>query len=381
MNFKIILLTFFTLFLSHKNVAQSVPAYSHIVVVIGENTKASSVLGNSSAPYINSLANGGAKFTNSFAVFHPSQPNYISLFSGSNQGISNDNLITTKFTTANLGNELISAGKTFITYSEDLPSIGFDGKTSAKYARKHNASANWMGTGVNQIPATANQPFTAFPSNFNNLPTVSFVIPNLCNDGHDICAPTSNKTLQYDLWIKNNLNTYKLWCVNNNSLLIVTYDEDDSATTANKIATVFYGAKVAVGTYNQTINHYTVLRTIEEATRLTSHAGAAANATAINYCWQAGSVLKQISGTKFEDKSINNDENISIFPNPIEGDVLNVSGLDKYLEYEIINLQGKILLNGKIYSESIFVGELKKGIYLIRFLNSDKIFTKRFIKN
>ena len=135
MKIKITFLILFTLFLSQKNSAQSVPAYSHIVVVIGENTKASSVLGNSSAPYINSLANAGAKFTNSFAVFHPSQPNYIALFSGGNQGITNDNLVTTKFTTANLGKELISAGKTFITYSEDLPSVGFDGKTSGKYGR------------------------------------------------------------------------------------------------------------------------------------------------------------------------------------------------------------------------------------------------------
>lgn len=385
MNSKINLLgIFIALFFQNFSFAQinTVPAYSHIVVVIGENTKASAVLGSSSAPYINTLANAGAKFTNSFGVFHPSQPNYIALFSGSNQGITNDNLITTKFSTANLGRELIDAGKTFTTFSEDLPSVGFDGKTSGKYARKHNPSANWMGTGTNKIPATTNQPFTAFPTNFNNLPSVSFVVPNLCNDGHDTCAPTSNRTLQYDLWIQNNLNAYKLWCINNNSLLIVTYDEDDSATTANKIATVFYGAKVAVGTYSQTINHYTVLRTIEEANRLKTHAGAAATATAISYCWQPGSVLRKTTDTKLEEKDVlNNDENVSIFPNPVSGENLNVLGLQKGLDYEIVNSQGQSLVNGKIENETIYVGVLQKGIYLIRFLNADKIVTKRFMKN
>jgi hypothetical protein len=62
--------------------ANAVPLFSHIVVVIGENTSAGSVFGSSSAPYINALANAGAKFTNSFALTHPSQPNYLQLYSG-----------------------------------------------------------------------------------------------------------------------------------------------------------------------------------------------------------------------------------------------------------------------------------------------------------
>jgi hypothetical protein len=85
-------------------------------------------------------------------------------------------------------------------------------------------------------------------------------------------APLNNSVLQFDRWIQNNLDGYKQWCINNNSLLIVTYDEDDFSST-NKIATVFYGAHVAPATYAQTINHYNVLRTIEDANGLTTHAG------------------------------------------------------------------------------------------------------------
>ena len=62
-------------------VATSVPAYSHVVVVTFENHAYSQISGSSSAPYFNSLASQGAKFTNSFAITHPSQPNYLALFS------------------------------------------------------------------------------------------------------------------------------------------------------------------------------------------------------------------------------------------------------------------------------------------------------------
>src|SRR6266540_4538591 len=62
--------------------ASSVPLFDHIVLVMFENKKYSSINGSSSAPYFNSLAAQGAKFTNSFAITHPSQPNYVALLSG-----------------------------------------------------------------------------------------------------------------------------------------------------------------------------------------------------------------------------------------------------------------------------------------------------------
>ncbi|HNP98419.1 MAG TPA: fibronectin type III domain-containing protein, partial [Bacteroidia bacterium] len=138
-------------FTTNGTAGTTVPGFAHIVVVIGENTNASSVNGSSAAPYINSLANAGAKFSNSYAITHPSQPNYLQLFSGSNQGVTNDNTPAAHFTTPNLARELVNAGKTFINYSEGLPSVGYDGSSSGLYVRKHNAVANWMGTGTNQV--------------------------------------------------------------------------------------------------------------------------------------------------------------------------------------------------------------------------------------
>ena len=116
--------------------AASVPRPDHVVIVMFENTSAGSIIGNPSAPYFNQLAGSGANFTNSFAIEHPSQPNYLDLFSGSNQGVTDDSCPHT-FSTTNEGAQLIAKGLTFTGYSESLPSAGSTVCTSGTsgYAR------------------------------------------------------------------------------------------------------------------------------------------------------------------------------------------------------------------------------------------------------
>src|SRR5678816_1366326 len=70
--------------------ANGVPMPDHVVVAIFENHAYSQVIGNSTAPYINSLAASGANMTFSHGVTHPSEPNYAAFWSGSIQGISGD---------------------------------------------------------------------------------------------------------------------------------------------------------------------------------------------------------------------------------------------------------------------------------------------------
>jgi len=263
----------------------SVPLFNKIVVVIGENMRASSVIGNTkNAPYINSIIQDGACFTQSYSMKHPSQPNYLMLFSGSDQNVVDNDKPLKHFTTPNLASELIKAGKSFINYSEDMLMPGFDGTVSGLYVRKHNPVANWMGNGKNQVPPSLNQPFTAFPFVFSSLPDVSFVIPNLCNDGHNYCLPYNNPVIQFDTWIKINLDAYRRWCVDNKSLLIITYDEDDY-TENNRILTVFYGYRIKKDKYSRQINTLNILRTIEDGMGLTNHAGQAARAKPITFCW------------------------------------------------------------------------------------------------
>jgi phospholipase C len=230
--------------------ARKIPRPDHVVVVVFENKEEGSVIGSPDAPYINSLADGGALMTQSYGVTHPSQPNYLALFSGSTQGVVDDSCPHT-FKSNNQAHEMLKAGYTFVSYSEGLPSPGSLACTSGKYARKH---APW--TNFPNVPADDQQPFTSFPSEYSQLPDVSWVIPDLCDDMHDCSIATG------DTWMQNNLGGYASWAMTHNSLLILTFDEDDSKGT-NQIATIFYGQPVKQGTYDEHITHYTVLRTME----------------------------------------------------------------------------------------------------------------------
>jgi len=252
--------------------AQALPLPSHVVIVVEENHSYSQIIGSSKAPYINSLAAVGASFTNSHAITQPSQPNYLALFSGSTQKVTSDSCPHT-FDVANLGSELIAAGLTFAGYSEGLPKAGSEVCTSGEYARKH---APW--TDFSNIPSGDNQPFTSFPTNFADLPTISWVIPDLLDDMH------SGTIQQADSWLQTNLMGYITWAQSNNSLLIIIWDENNGAL-GNQIPTIFVGPMVKPGQYSQHINHYNVLRTLEAIYGL-PYAGKSASVKTITEVWQ-----------------------------------------------------------------------------------------------
>jgi phosphatidylinositol-3-phosphatase len=307
---------------SGPTVLRALPHPDHVVVVILENKSFSQIIGSPAAPNINALAAEGASIVNapsdpgaatsgSHALRHPSQPNYLELFSGNHQGVLQDGRPGTSseplspplpFITPNLGASLLASGYSFATYSENLPSVGFDGDSYStdpakiQYQRKHNPVANWQAADApanNHVPFSCNQPFAAFPTDaagYAALPTVSFVVPNQQNDMHD------GSIGQGDSWVKTQiLDGYYQWAKSHNSLLIVTFDEDANNTATNQIATIFAGALVKPANYSETninppdarppdglitptgtaMNHYNVLRTIEEMFGLVALGGSA----------------------------------------------------------------------------------------------------------
>jgi phosphatidylinositol-3-phosphatase len=243
----------------------ALPRPSHVVILIEENHAFSQI--NGSATYLTSLGKG-ALFTQSFAVTHPSEPNYLALFSGSTQGSTDDSCPHT-LSGANLASKLIGASLTFTGYSERMPSDGYTGCTSGPHARKHNP---WVD--FSNVPSADNLRFSRFPTDFTTLPTVTVVVPNLNDDMHDGSVSTG------DTWAKNHIDAYAQWAKTHNSLLIVTFDEDDDSH-GNQIFTVFYGQPVKVGSYSEHITHYSVLLTIENMYRLacTGNAGSATGIT------------------------------------------------------------------------------------------------------
>ena len=264
------------------------PAYDHIVIVVEENKYYDQVIGNASAPYINDvLREEGANLTHTFAEEHESEGNYFWLFSGSNQGVGYKDVIPSKkthkiypFRTSNLGQQLIEKRLTFRGYAEDLPTTGSAVTKAGHYARKH---VPWISFG--NIPqgsnpnSSTNLQFEQFPSDFSKLPTVSIVVPNLVNDMHDPGSRPQVAMKNGDAWLKKNIDPYYQWAKTHNSLLIVTFDESDNPTgyvgwtdpaskyadVQNKIPTIFAGAHVSHGDYEEGpgVTHVNILRTIE----------------------------------------------------------------------------------------------------------------------
>lgn len=243
----------------------------HVLIVVFEN-KAFGQIDGSGAPYLSSLMSHSAVYTQSHALTHPSQPNYIALFSGDPHGVTDDGCPARFHDTPNLGRQLLDAGRTFTGYSEGLPRAGFTGCSSGKYAAKHNP---WVD--FDNLPASVNQPATAMPGDYAKLPTVSFLIPDLCDDMHDCHVGDG------DTWSRTHLDPYARWAQQHNSILIVTFDEDNHSD-GNRILTMFTGARSTPGRYADPITHYDVLRTIETWYGLTPLAHAA-TASPVPHAW------------------------------------------------------------------------------------------------
>jgi len=251
--------------------AQPLPRPDHIVIVVEENKAYSQIIGNPAALYINQLAGRGVLLTQSHGVTHPSQPNYMALFTGSTLGLRS-NACPLGVRGNNLASALINKGMSFVTYSESLPHQGYEGCGYNAYKRKHNPLANWPEL------AAYNQPFSAFPQSFETLPTVALLVPDQRNDMHD------GSIAQGDSWLAHNIESYAQWAVKHNSLLIVTWDEDDSSEN-NRVATILLGQMVKPGSSSQIINHYNVLHTIEEMMGL-PYLGESAGLDSISGVWR-----------------------------------------------------------------------------------------------
>lgn len=80
------------------------------------------------------------------------------------------------------------------------------------------------------------------------------------------------------------------------------------------------------------------------------------------------------------EESNNTRLSFNLYPNPVKGDILNISNLESPSTYKIFNMMGQELGSGKIENESIYVGSLKTGTFLIEVSNGTSSTTKRFIK-
>lgn len=289
----------------------------HVVIVIEENKSFDDIIKSVNAPYLKSLTQRGALLTDFYALHHPSQPNYLEFFAGGDQKVFNDDCLTTRFVASSLGGNLINKGLSFVGYAEDLPA-DLSVCEKGHYAIKHCPWLNFTDVPAENAggPKTSKRFDPQFWSNphenFDSLPTLALVIPNLLNDMHDHRkdkAAACNKGDGFarsicfgDEWLRANLDAYARWSENNNSLLIVTWDEDSDTSykmphklsnkidtkvgSENQIATVLVGAMVKPGSISgQRYTHYDLLRTLEDMYGL-ARAGGSQTARDITDIWK-----------------------------------------------------------------------------------------------
>src|SRR5437870_3934978 len=199
--------------------------FGHVFVVTEENTDYVDVT-TSSMPYLMGLAAQYGLATQYYANTHPSIGNYFELATG--QIITNNDGYSQIVSVDNIVRELVAAGKTWKSYAEDLPSVGYTGGDVGNYARKHNVFA--LLSDVANDPAQTNRlvPFTRFATDLANgtLPTFSNIVPNLCNDAHDCGLSTA------DSWLKTNIDPLiKSATFQKDGLLSIVFDASGSDNT------------------------------------------------------------------------------------------------------------------------------------------------------
>lgn len=228
------------------------PHGSHVTLVIMENKDYNRVVGSMDAPYFNkTLVPQGALLRNMHAINHPSEPNYLALFSGSTQGIHGDPC-PVYFKAANSASELIAAGKTFAGYYESMPRNGYKGCYQGLYDRNHNPWVEFR-----NVPDSDNLVYHGFPS---SPAALVWIVPNLCHDTHN-CAVKSG-----DRWLSQNLPPIIAWDKKHEGLLILTWDEADPDNSGkNHIPTVLVGPMVKAGAESdEHVDHYSTLHAIDE---------------------------------------------------------------------------------------------------------------------
>jgi hypothetical protein len=242
--------------------------YQHVVWIWMENHTWSEVFGNSSAPYLNSLAGKCGTDSAYASVGSPSLPNYLGATSGSTQGIADDgDPATHTFTVDNLFRQVRAAGGTERSFAESMPAP-CDLVSAGSYAAKHNPAVYYVGGDDRTACQGDDLPFTALSSVLasGQLPTFTSITPNICDDMHDCSVAAGDQWLA--TWVPQILATASYRT--GTTAVFIVWDEP------TPLANVVVAPSVHPGTVSGTsLNHYSLLRATEEMLDLPLLGGAA----------------------------------------------------------------------------------------------------------
>jgi phosphatidylinositol-3-phosphatase len=265
------------LILSVPGFAQTLPTFKHVFIVLEENHSYSSVIGKSTMPYLNSLADTYGLATQYYANTHPSNGNYFMLTTGEiSPAMNPDGAVTAD----NVVRHLLVAGKTWIAYEENLPYAGYVKPDVGLYAR-HHCPLSYFSDVIDSKSQILNLvPFTQFATDLasGNLPDYSFITPNLCDDAHNCSLATADAWLQKNIGPLIQSSTFQ-----DGGLLIITFDESfdsDKTHGGGHVAWVAVSPQFSKKTYKSTTlyQHQNTLRLMMEGLGLTTYPGKAQSA-------------------------------------------------------------------------------------------------------
>ncbi len=257
--------------------------FGHVFIVVEENANFGDVIANPALPYLNGLANQYALAANYFANAHPSIPNYFELTTGQILTLIDASTPRTfPVDSENVVRDLLAAGKSWKSYAEDIPSVGYTGGDSGRYAVRHNPLAYFTDVQNDTKQVQNLVPFSQFATDLNtaNLPNFSFIVPNLCNDAHDCSLATS------DAWLKANIDPLiQSPLFQKDGLLIILFDEADTldlTSGGGHVAAVVVSPRAKRGYKSIAFyQHQSVLRLTLEGLGVTKLPGDAATAPAM----------------------------------------------------------------------------------------------------
>jgi len=243
--------------------ASRVPYFHHIYLIVMENKEYSSIVGNAAAPYINALIRRYGLATNYHATTHPSEPNYLALFSGSTQGVRDD--AVHNFGGRNLVDQLLAHRRSFRVFAQNVPLGCYKGATASggpdgtgSYARKHEPAISFTDISRSRLRCADILDFRHFSPWAANF---ELIVPNMCNSMHD-CSIAKG-----DAWLRGFLPRIIRTSAITGSVVFITWDEGSTSLGGGgKVATLVIGPGVKAG-YRSAISHthYSLLRTIENS--------------------------------------------------------------------------------------------------------------------
>ncbi len=210
-------------------------APQHVIIVMLENRRYNQVIGNSAAPFQNSLTSSCGVATSMWGVTHSSAANYLAMSAGQYPSTSLNGCKYSACANASMSiyQQLDAAGKTWKAYEESMPSA-CDKVTASPYKIGHNPPIFY--TGISRAKCKAGDvgvpDLTAQSGAFWNdlsagsLPSLSWVTPSTANDGENTCGGTCALSIA-DTWLQKfvGLVAASPAYQSGNTAILITYDE------------------------------------------------------------------------------------------------------------------------------------------------------------